>query len=230
MARIAIVDHGLGNLFSVREACRHAGLDAEITADGARIEAADAVILPGVGAFGDAMATLAQAGLVETLRAVAYSGRPFFGICLGMQLLMRESTEFGEHRGLGLIDGTVRRFEPAPDAPVKVPQIGWNRIARTRDEGWDGTLLAGVNADAFMYFVHSYYVVPEEAGVALATTRYGDTVYCSALARGNVFGCQFHPERSGTAGLRLYENLARGLAANARRDSVESGTRCPTVR
>lgn len=211
---VAIVDYGLGNLFSVQRACERAGLRAAVTASSSELFEAEAVILPGVGAFGDAMAALRRQGLDEALRRVAASSTPVFGICLGMQLLMSESEEFGRHEGLGIIDGTVTRLDPGAGAgAVKVPDVGWNRIEPSGPAAsWAVTLLEGVPAGAHMYFVHSFVVAPADPGVAVATTTYGGNRFCSSLARGNVFACQFHPERSGPEGLRLYHNLAARIA------------------
>jgi glutamine amidotransferase len=234
---IAIVDYGLGNLFSVRQACARAGMAAWVTSEKDEILESDAVILPGVGAFGDAMAALRALDLVEPLREHARSGKPLFGICLGMQLLMSVSYEYGEHRGLGIIDGAVPRFD-RPMGPrragdqgggrvLKVPHVGWNRVFRGqaqpvamdrsgRGDPWRESPLAGLREGVYMYFVHSYYVRPEEPQVVSAVSRYGDFEFCSALRRGNVFACQFHPERSGPEGLRIYENLASCLSSGAR--------------
>ena len=219
-APAAIVDYGMGNLFSVQYACEYAGLRAIITHSKKEVLTARAVILPGVGAFGTAMDTLIRLDLVEPLRDAAASGIPFLGICLGMQLLMRESHEFGRHRGLGLVEGEVVRLEGATGGrrPVKVPQVGWNKI-HSADPGsrsglaangspWEGTLLEGVADGEFMYFVHSFYCKPADAGVTLSTTRYGENLFCSSFRQKNLFACQFHPERSGPGGVRLYRNLA----------------------
>ncbi len=224
-APVAIVDHSLGNLFSVEQACRQSGLSASITADPNEIDSAEALILPGVGAFRDAMRTLRERNLVSAITRFANSGRPTIGVCLGFQLFMDASTEFGEHEGLGLIPGTVRNFSDKGTWKLRtgreprVPQIGWNKIrrnesddSRTRNQDpWSGTPLAGLKDDTHMYFVHSYYVVPEITDDALAFTSYEGFTYCSAAARGNVFGCQFHPERSGQLGLAVYENIAKLL-------------------
>jgi len=215
-ARVAIVDFSLGNLFSVKQACEYVGLQAHITSTRKGIETADAVILPGVGAFGDAMASLRKLDLVDLLRDLAASDIPLMGICLGVQLLMTESYEFGSHQGLGIISGPVVRFDnPQEDGKIlKVPHIGWNRIYRgkdNRDEGadpWTDTLLAGLAEGQCMYFVHSYIVQPEDPAVILTTTHYGHIEFCSGLRKGNVFACQFHPERSGSQGLKIYRNLA----------------------
>jgi glutamine amidotransferase len=184
--------------------------------------AADAVVLPGVGAFGDAMETLAKLDLVSVLRDIAASPKPLIGICLGMQLLMTESYEFGRHRGLGIIEGEVVRLEASADGPkvLKVPQIGWNRIypvgldhhrdgSGTDHATWKSPLLQGLPAGEYMYFVHSFYPKPANASVVMSNTRYGPTEFCSSLRFGSVFACQFHPERSGPAGLRVYRNLAQ---------------------
>jgi imidazole glycerol-phosphate synthase subunit HisH len=210
--RAAIVDFRLGNLFSVEQACTVAGLVPAVTSDRRVIAAADVVILPGVGAFGDAMDNLHANDLVAPLKDVAGGGRLLIGICLGFQLLMSESEEFGAHKGLGLIDGAVRRLAPShPNA--KVPQIGWNRINEPRPDAWMGTPLEGQRNGAYMYFVHSYCVVPADAALASATTTYGGTAYCSAISRGSIHAFQFHPERSGPAGLTVYGEIARLAAA-----------------
>lgn len=213
-ACVAIVDYGMGNLFSVQRACEQVGLPAVISAFADEVLRADAVILPGVGAFGDAMAELRRLDLVAALQEVAASGKPLMGICLGMQLFMTESHEFGRHRGLGLIEGEVVRF----DAPrhgsqvLKVPQVGWNRIIKAvGPNSWEASPLEGLQDGEFMYFVHSFYARPVEPSVVLATSRYGHLEFCSSLRRGNLFACQFHPERSGPQGLRIYRNLASQL-------------------
>ncbi|MBI3011685.1 MAG: imidazole glycerol phosphate synthase subunit HisH [Candidatus Omnitrophica bacterium] len=212
--RVAIVDYGMGNLFSVQQACAQAGLAAAVTAEPQTVLETDAVILPGVGAFGDAMAELTRRDLVVPLRDAVASGKPLLGICLGMQLLMSESHEFGRHRGLNIIEGEVVRLPVSAEEPprrVKVPEVGWNPVWPVREDAWVGSLLEGIPAGACMYFVHSYYVRPVDATLILSTTTYGPITYCSSLQFGNVFGCQFHPERSGPAGLKIYRNLATRL-------------------
>lgn len=216
--QVAIVDYGMGNLFSVKHACARAGMDANTTSTAQDLLAADAVILPGVGAFGDAMATLARRDLVGVLRDIAASGKPLLGICLGLQLLMRESSEFGRHQGLGIIDGDVVRLDGGIDRGrmVKVPQVGWNRIHRRGAQTWAGSLLDGVPNGTYMYFVHSFYVRPADSGLVVATTRYGPADFCSGLRQGNVCAVQFHPERSGPDGLMVYRNLAARLPSSMR--------------
>lgn len=216
-ATVAIVDYQLGNLFSVKMACAAAGLDAAITSDRQAILAADAVILPGVGAYGDAMTTLAHLDLVSVLRDVAARGTPILGVCLGMQLLLSESEEFGAHRGLGLIEGVVSHLDGlAPDGrPLKVPHIGWSRVQPPGDDvTWTGTPLESVTPGTFMYFVHSFVARPVDDGVVMSTTQFGARSFCSSLRQGNVFACQFHPERSGPDGLRLYRSFAAQVAAH----------------
>lgn len=211
--KVAIVDYGLGNLFSVKHACEHVGMHALVSSTKSDLLTADAVILPGVGAFGDAMENLKRLDLISPLKDIATSGKPLIGICLGLQLFMTESYEFGRHKGLGLIEGVVTRFENpiGPTGSLKVPQIGWNSIYPSFSQGnsnfWQDTPLTGLQAGEFMYFVHSYYVKPEESEVVLSTTRYGNIDFCSSLHRGNLFASQFHPERSGPAGMQIYRQL-----------------------
>jgi imidazole glycerol-phosphate synthase subunit HisH len=200
---VAIVDYHMGNLHSVRKACAHVGLPSRLAATPAAIRRASAVILPGVGAFGHAMQQLTRRRLVGALKEAAGSGRPFLGVCLGMQLLFDHSLEFGKHAGLGLLAGRVVPFPK----DLKVPHMGWNRLTRTGASPF----LRGIPDRAYMYFVHSFHCVPADPGVLLATTEYGLTV-AAAVGRGNLCGTQFHPEKSQTLGLQVYRNLARLLA------------------
>ena len=216
--RVAIVDYGMGNLFSVKNACAQAGMSAAITSRREDGVAADVVILPGIGAFGDAMRALADLDLVSVLRDVAAAGKPLLGICLGMQLFMTESHEFGRHRGLGIVDGEVVRLPERPEGRrLKVPHVGWSRIRPPAAAGlgevpaWSEPLLGAVPTGDFMYFVHSFYCLPADAGAVVTLTSYGPTEFCSGLRAGNVVGFQFHPERSGSSGLRIYANLAASL-------------------
>lgn len=214
--RVAIVDYGLGNLYSVKHACAHVGLDAKITSSKRDILEADAVILPGVGAFGDAMQSLHRLDLVSVLRDMAASPKPLVGICLGLQLLMTESYEFGRHQGLGIIEGPVVRFHDPMEGPrkLKVPQIGWNciykavRNDKAEADPWRSSLLAGLADGEYMYFVHSFIVQPRDSSIVLSTSRYGHVEFCSSVRYRNIFACQFHPERSGGEGLKVYQNLA----------------------
>lgn len=215
--RVAIVDFGLGNLFSVKQACEWAGLAASITQSPLEVLEADAVVLPGVGAFEDAMTTLSRLGMIDALRQVAASNTPLVGICLGMQLLMTRSHEFGLHAGLDIVPGDVVWLDPGSigTRSVKRPQVCWNGLYRTARGGqdpWKSTLLDGLPDASTMYFSHSLCVRPASADVVIATTRYGAEEFCSALQHRNVFACQCHPERSGATGLHLYRNLAMMLA------------------
>ena len=225
---IAIVDLGIGNMFSVRHACAYAGMRGTITASKDTILSAEAVLLPGMGSFGDAMAALRRHDLVAPLKDIAASGKYLVGICLGMQLLLRQSCEFGTHQGLGIVDGTVERFDPRENedgSRLKVPLVGWNRISKADSpstvDGWEDSPLRRVENGAYMYFVHSYFARPDDIRQVLCLTDYGDVSFCSGLRIGNVIGLQFHPERSGPAGLCVYEELrslvvaSRGLGEEA---------------
>ena len=194
---IAIIDYGVGNLRSVQKAFEAVGQQAEVTSDKAMIEAASHVVLPGVGAFGAAAATLRSHGLEDVARDAALSGRPFLGICVGMQLLFDVSYEYGEHAGLGLLPGSVVSFDTT-NPQAKVPQIGWNAI----EWQMENALTAAVPSGSMAYFVHSFYCKPLETSDVLATTFHG-IGYASAVQRGNITGVQFHPEKSGDVGLAL---------------------------
>ena len=197
---IAIIDYGMGNLRSVQKALERVGAEALLTEDPACIAHSPAIVLPGVGAFGDAIETLRHTGLDEAIREAIEEGRPFLGICLGMQLLFEESEEMGQHKGLGVFGGRVVRFDTA----LKVPHIGWNQIHIRRET----PLLAGIAEGSYAYFVHSYYVQPAEPEIVLATTDYG-VDYASIVGRDNIFGIQFHPEKSQEVGLKILENFMR---------------------
>lgn len=210
---VAVVDFGMGNLFSVQQALARVGLDSVITADPAAIDDAAGVVLPGMGAFGDAMTELHTRGLVAPLRRAAGSDRPFLGICLGLQLLFDESSEFGNHEGLGVLRGKVVRFDaPLQDGvQLKVPHVGWSSIhaPESNADKWKGTPLAGLAQGTRAYFVHSFYAVPSDASIVVAVSRYGQFEYASAVYQQNVFACQFHPEKSGARGLEIYRNFGK---------------------
>ncbi len=203
---ITIIDYGMGNLRNVQKALEYVGVAAEISARPADVRAADGLILPGVGAFGDAMDNLRAARLVEPIRRQVRAGKPLLGICLGLQLLFQESEEMGRHEGLGLLPGRVVRFAEG----LKVPHIGWNQLALRRDAG---ALLAGIADGSYAYFVHSFYALPTDPSCLLASTRYG-IEFASVVGKGNVFGAQPHPEKSQEVGLRLLKNFA-ALVENA---------------
>lgn len=210
--RATIVDFGGGNLYNVRRACLQVSIDASITTSPDEALRADAIILPGIGAMGEAMKSLESTGMDAALRQIAARGTPIFGVCLGMQILMSEGTEFAPHSGLGLLPGKVVGFprEEASGARLRVPHIGWNSIERAAGAAtpWTDTPLAATNPGEHFYFVHSYYVMPQEPSIVVARTSYGGIEFPSAIAAGNIFACQFHPERSGPAGLDIYRQFA----------------------
>lgn len=197
---IAIVDYGVGNLRSVQKALERVGAEAVVTSAPEVLDAALGVILPGVGAFGDAMSNLQSRKLLPPVLRQVEQRKPLLGICLGMQLLFEESEEMGRHPGLGLLPGRVVRF---PEGELKVPHIGWNQLRHAK-----GPLLEGIVPGAYAYFVHSYYAVPQEPGDVLARTDYG-VEFASVVGRDRVWGAQFHPEKSQEVGLRLLQNFWR---------------------
>ena len=204
---IAIVDYGMGNLHSVEKALERVGADVRIARTPGELEQADKIVLPGVGAFADAIAKLHDLDLVDPLVDWARRDKPFLGICLGLQLMFDVSYEDGQHTGLGIMPGKVVKFDLATapgEQKLHVPHMGWNEIS------WDKpcAILAGIPNNTSFYFAHSYYVVPSKAEDVCTTTDYGCD-FVSSVCRGNVFGTQFHPERSQTAGLKLLENFVR---------------------
>ncbi|MEM7810642.1 MAG: imidazole glycerol phosphate synthase subunit HisH [Planctomycetota bacterium] len=198
---VTIVDYGMGNLRSVARACERVGMRPTVTADPAVVATASKLVLPGVGAFRDAIAALRSSGLDGPVCRHVGDDKPFLGICLGLQLLFDRGYEDGEHEGLGLIAGEVVRF--GDEVPGKVPHMGWNTLRRAKPS----RLLGGLGDDASVYFVHSYYVVPDDADVVATTTEYGPA-FVSMVERGNLFATQFHPEKSQRDGLRILENFA----------------------
>ena len=205
---LAIVDYGRGNLSSVLNGFRQIGTVAQVSGNPEEIARADGVVFPGVGAFRDCMQNLATRGLDEALRQVIRDGKPVLAICVGMQALLSESEEFGTTPGLDIVSGQVRRF-PRPSAgssPLKVPHMGWNQLRLQRT----CPLLDGVPEDVYTYFVHSYYAIPSEPEVVVASTDYG-VEFASVLWRDNLYATQFHPEKSQTWGLRILRNFAQLL-------------------
>ncbi|WP_118973736.1 imidazole glycerol phosphate synthase subunit HisH [Taibaiella koreensis] len=204
---VVIIDYGLGNIYSIDQACRHVGYTPILTSDKDEILGADSVILPGVGAFPVAMERLKSKGLTEVVKTYAAQEKPLMGVCLGMQLLLNTSEEFGECEGLGIIEGNVKRFPKVwKDNKLKIPHIGWNKIF-TRQEPLAGGPFDDILNDLFMYFVHSYYVETDSEENVLTYTYYEDFKFCSAIQKKNIFGFQFHPEKSGEQGLSLYEKF-----------------------
>lgn len=195
---IAIIDYGVGNLFSLTSSFKAIGADVTVTNDESIIKKADKIVLPGVGAFGDAADKLRSTGLDKAVITEANSGKPLLGVCLGMQLLLDKSFEFGEHYGLGLIPGEIRPISESITPDLKIPQIGWNSLDFT---GEKSPLFKYIKNGDFVYFVHSYHGVNCESNT-IATTSYGGTL-TAAVARKNIFACQFHPEKSGSVGLNI---------------------------
>lgn len=209
--KIIIIDYQMSNLYSVKHACEYVGLNAIISSDKSQLANAQIAILPGVGAFADAMKNLQNLDLIDAIKNFVKSGRPLFGVCLGLQLLFTQSEEFGTHQGLNLIKGKVIKFSSISKQkqPIKVPQIGWNTIYHPKSKKiWKNSLLNGLSNNEFMYFVHSYFVVPEDKKLITSYTNYEGIEYCSSVKFGNIFATQFHPEKSGTKGLLIYKNLA----------------------
>jgi glutamine amidotransferase len=212
VTRVTVIDY-LGNLGSVSRALAWLGAEVEITDEPQRVAGAEHLILPGDGAFGYGMQQLRDKELLDPIREFIDSGRPFLGICVGMQVLMSESEEFGRHAGLDIVPG---RVVPFPRGDFKVPHIGWSFLntpgARTNGHGggevaWDGTILADLKPGDSVYFVHSFVAVPRDGAHNLAETEYGDGPFCAVIARDNVTGCQFHPEKSGPVGLRILKRF-----------------------
>ena len=210
MAKVVIIDYQLGNLFSVRQALENIGLDVVISNDAAELKSADAAVLPGVGAFGDAMKNLHQQGLVKGIQEHISEGKPFMGVCLGLQLLFTESEEFGASKGLNIFPGVVKRFNNFDETgnSVRVPQIAWNEIY-TGQVDWKKTPLKELDQNEHMYFVHSFYVEPDDKKNVLSYTKYQNKEYVSSVFKNNIFACQFHPEKSAQKGLSIYKNWAQ---------------------
>jgi imidazole glycerol-phosphate synthase subunit HisH len=196
---IAVVDYGVGNLHSVAKALEKVGADTKVTSDWRDVEKADGVVLPGVGAFKDSMDAMNRSDLARAITAFIASGKPFLGVCVGLQMLFAESEEFGLSKGLGIFPGRVVKFNQGQ----KVPHMGWNQIKITKP---GNPLLKGVADGTYLYFVHSYYVAPATPSITAATCDYGTEFTCMVWEK-NIFGTQFHPEKSQTEGLKIYENF-----------------------
>lgn len=204
---VAVIDYGIGNIYSVQRACIKVGINAVLTSDKNVIDAADAIILPGVGAFSVAMDNLRNSNVIDSIYKAVDSNKFIMGVCLGMQLLMDESEEFGTHKGLGIIPGRCIKFN---GKNMKTPQIMWNKIyPPNMDKFNNSSPLFDISVNEYMYFVHSYYVEPENGSNILAVTKYNDFEYCSSIISNNVFGFQFHPEKSGIEGLNIYKNFKK---------------------
>jgi len=202
--KIVIIDYGMGNLRNVQKAFEKIGFEARLTRNKNEIGRASAIVLPGVGAFRDCMENLEKYGLIEIVLRSIEKGTPYLGICLGLQVLFSESEEFGSHKGLDLIRGKVVRF--VPDPRHKVPHMGWNTIEKEKES----SMLQGIESGDFFYFVHSYYVIPDETEWISSFTTYGKP-FVSSIWKENLFATQFHPEKSQQKGLRILENFVRSI-------------------
>lgn len=212
MPGVTIIDYDCGNLFGMRRALEVCGADAMLADTPEKVARADRLVLPGVGAFGDAISALRRDGLDEAVKNFATSGKPFLGICVGMQVLFDQSDEFGTHNGLGLLGGNVSRIpETGTDGvPHRIPHIGWNEVVpvdeqRTRQD----TLFHEMTSPMYAYFVHSFMATPAAERDRLADSNYGGHRICAVVRRDNIWGCQFHPERSGPTGLEMLRNFIR---------------------
>ncbi len=210
MSKVTVVDYGSGNLLSVCRALRHCGAEVTTVESGAGLASVERLVIPGVGAMADSMRNLEARGLVEPLRAFARSERPLLGICVGMQVMFDASEEFGVHPGLGVLAGHVRMISSSRSDGTrrKIPQIGWNALTLPAGvNGWEGTILAGLPSEPAAYFLHSFAVDPKDDAIRLAECEYEGVRICAAVKSGLVYGCQFHPEKSGEVGLTILKNF-----------------------
>lgn len=209
--KIVIIDYGHGNLYSINQACIHLGYSPIISSDQKDILSADSLILPGVGAFKVAMDELANKDLIEPIKEFVKKGNNMMGVCLGMQLLFETSEEFGINNGLGLINGDVKKFPSTfNEKKIRIPQIGWNKIFEERSlNKWKNTPLEEITEEDYMYFIHSYYGNPSDTNDVLSYSYYQDIKYCTSVQKENVFGFQFHPEKSAEKGLTIYKNFLK---------------------
>lgn len=204
---IVVIDYGMGNTRSVMSALKHEGADPIMSNDRDEILTASGVILPGVGSFPHGMAQLKHYGLVDTLAQYTKNGKPLLGICLGMQMLLSKGTEFATTPGLGLIAGKVAPLASRGGLQGRVPHVGWSPLTEPSPKQWDGTILYNIEPETDVYFVHSFIAEPEDEESVLAITPYQGVSFCSAIGRGNIYGCQFHPEKSGSEGLKILKNF-----------------------
>jgi glutamine amidotransferase len=212
---VAVVDYGMGNVFSVMHALKHVGLDAVLSREPDDLARAHGIVIPGVGAMPDAMQTLRTQGLVDCLISQGQAGKPILGICLGFQLLMDTGTEFGTHAGLGLIPGQVLPLPEEHDIDghsLPVPNVRWSPLSLVPQNDLSPHPFDNLSRGDELYFVHSYYVSPTDKSILVAKTHFGEFSYCAAARVGNVYGCQFHPERSGEIGLTVFHRFATILA------------------
>jgi glutamine amidotransferase len=204
---IAVIDYEIGNIRSILNALEQFGKAARLTRDRSEILGAEGVILPGVGAFSHGMEKLKEHGLVDVIHDYVKTSKPLMGICLGMQLLFDSSEEFGHCNGLGLIPGEVVKLETFNMQFEKLPHVSWNEIAEPNGHSWKGTILNNIKPNTDMYFVHSYAAKPNDSSHVLSTTEYSENTFCSSVHKDNIYGCQFHPEKSATEGLKIIKNF-----------------------
>lgn len=209
--KVVIIDYGHGNLYSINQVCIHLGYKPIISSDEKEILSADSLILPGVGAFKVAMDELANKDLIEPIKEFVKKGNNMMGVCLGMQLLFESSEEFGINKGLGLINGNVKKFPSSLNGKkIRIPQIGWNKIFEDKSiNKWENTPLKEITEEDYMYFIHSYYANPSDAKDVLSFSNYQDIKYCTSVHKENIFGFQFHPEKSAEKGITIYKNFLK---------------------
>lgn len=208
---IAIINYGMNNLYSVQNACNNIGVKSIITDDHEKILKSKIAILPGVGAYGNAINSLKEKKLDTTIRNFIDSGKPFFGICLGMQLLFEESEEFGSTNGLNILKGKVIKFDTDIKKNLIVPHVGWNQISFNSENNHKNSVMKNNNNGEFMYFVHSFHVVPQSDDIELTSTTYQDMKYCSSIKKENITAFQFHPEKSGETGNKIFKEIKKLL-------------------
>lgn len=213
--KVGIIDYGLGNLFSVMQMCRSCSIEAFVTSEPTKLESCDGIILPGVGAFAIAMDNMKESGMADAIRDFASTGKPTFGICLGMQLFMSSSSEFGDKKGLDLIQGDVKKLtsDLAPDRSrfSRVPLVGWNKVKLRSGFDASNSLMSDVADDSYFYFVHSYYVDNVEESEVAGYSYHGEKQYISTVQKNNIVATQFHPEKSCHKGRKLYENWLKNF-------------------
>ncbi len=202
---VSIIDYGLGNLFNIQRAFDAIGVNSIISSNPKEIKESSHLLLPGVGAFEEGMENLKKQSLVETILEFSDSGKSILGICLGMQLLMSQSFEGGEHKGLDLIEGEVLPLEKTPE--IKIPNIGWTALMKNQEKEKSSSLLKNLPEDPYMYFLHSYQVQVDDSNHILSKTIYGDNEFCSSVQKDNIYGCQYHPELSAVNGLQILRNF-----------------------
>lgn len=213
-SNIVIIDYGIGNVKSIANAFENIGVNTLLSSNKEEILSADALVLPGVGAFSTGMKNLEEKKLIDTIYNFVGSGKPFLGICLGMQMLLEESEEFGYSKGLGLIEGKVVQFPLTQNCNEKLPHVGWNEIIEPSEKRWKTTILENTPNKTDVYFVHSFVAVPKNQDNILALSGYGGVPFCAAVQKKNVFGTQFHPEKSGKIGLEILEMFTSLIKIN----------------